>query len=617
MAFYSTKSKKKFNDILTELNLNPFGKALYFNSNCKHINNMIKYFQKNYSKLGFKEIEIIKSKYEEEIYEFIENRLLEGLNYTKDFIKMPQNWIRFVDLANFIYNAHNLFPKLTIYEWVNVGKFIMDDSTVLLMKILATTLSIKKLFKRIQKYNNLNNDYTFLEMKNIIKNKAIFNFYYNNDCNIISPGVAPHYFIGILILIPIINGFTYSSYKMIYNQMKLENIVNMIYRFLKPDLHFKNSGDLYFKDILIARKIHISSYLDDFEIKDYYEKNKLYEKNNYYIYKVENDLIVNKIVYLKKDELFNFPFSRFEINWGKRKYFQFIKKIIDMKFGSNDINTFYEYLRNEKKLFFSFINIYNEKINDILSFNNLKNMTIKEIRVMFHNLNNMVTSVDSLNQLSKFKISKLKNEIKNNKDYDLNLFNDKIKREFEEIEELISKIHDRIDIFNKIIKINYHRIIEKNQSNDKKLEVNEFLKKEIKYIEFSEIFKDIKFELNIEKKKYFINIPYADLSQYLYELINNASKALINNEIKKIEIKSYLKGEYVVIDVKDNGYGISENDIYKIFLGKKIRKERKGDNLGLIGIKSGIERYNGYIEVESYENKWTSFRLFIPLYNKD
>ncbi|MCB0192986.1 MAG: HAMP domain-containing protein [Anaerolineae bacterium] len=101
----------------------------------------------------------------------------------------------------------------------------------------------------------------------------------------------------------------------------------------------------------------------------------------------------------------------------------------------------------------------------------------------------------------------------------------------------------------------------------------------------------------------------------LSNLISNAIK--FTPEGGKIEIiaQDYLKG--ILIKVKDNGVGISEEDQAQIFERfYQVRPDHLaghgGMGIGLTIVKHLIELHNGQVWVESEENKGTTFFFTIP-----
>jgi len=77
------------------------------------------------------------------------------------------------------------------------------------------------------------------------------------------------------------------------------------------------------------------------------------------------------------------------------------------------------------------------------------------------------------------------------------------------------------------------------------------------------------------------------------------------------------KGKYVKIIVKDNGIGISPENIEKIFdpyFTTRDKTDQKGIGLGLTLCYSIIKKHNGHIVVESVLGKGTTVTLYLPAY---
>lgn len=136
----------------------------------------------------------------------------------------------------------------------------------------------------------------------------------------------------------------------------------------------------------------------------------------------------------------------------------------------------------------------------------------------------------------------------------------------------------------------------------------------------SMIFEDIKnhfiFRANIENKKidFFIN---SDLTLYCDPVwIKEAISNLIKNALDHtksgdtISISSNSFGSILQIIIKDNGFGIHEEDInhiFKRFYRSKFSKDTQGVGLGLPLTKSIIQSHEGNIQVHSTLNKGTTF----------
>ena len=77
-------------------------------------------------------------------------------------------------------------------------------------------------------------------------------------------------------------------------------------------------------------------------------------------------------------------------------------------------------------------------------------------------------------------------------------------------------------------------------------------------------------------------------------------------------------GEYMEIKVQDTGVGIPSEELPKIFdkfYRVKSPKTRQviGTGLGLAIVKGVVEAHHGTIDVESIEDKGTTFRILLPV----
>ena len=75
------------------------------------------------------------------------------------------------------------------------------------------------------------------------------------------------------------------------------------------------------------------------------------------------------------------------------------------------------------------------------------------------------------------------------------------------------------------------------------------------------------------------------------------------------------EGDFVVLEIKDNGLGISIEDLNRIFepfYTKKVMG-RSGTGLGMAVVWGTIHDHDGYIDIKSTEGKGTTFSLYFPV----
>ena len=171
-----------------------------------------------------------------------------------------------------------------------------------------------------------------------------------------------------------------------------------------------------------------------------------------------------------------------------------------------------------------------------------------------------------------------------------------IQRQAKKMSELINQIMELSKIEKQIIiptkKINFSEIIEKILLDYKNL-----IDK-----------KNIKISKEIEENIFIIGDKIM-IERLLDNLLNNAMK-FTKNEIK---IKLYSENENCILEVEDNGIGMSEefkNLIWGRFYqinDSRNKKINKGFGLGLFLVSKIIEQHNAVINVESDLNKGTKF----------
>lgn len=102
------------------------------------------------------------------------------------------------------------------------------------------------------------------------------------------------------------------------------------------------------------------------------------------------------------------------------------------------------------------------------------------------------------------------------------------------------------------------------------------------------------------------------LKQVLVNLIDNAIKYTSKNGSVKISLD--VKEKEVIVNIEDNGIGISKKDLPRIFerfyrVDKTRSRDVGGSGLGLSIVKHILEAHSSQIRVESEENKGTRFEF--------
>lgn len=104
----------------------------------------------------------------------------------------------------------------------------------------------------------------------------------------------------------------------------------------------------------------------------------------------------------------------------------------------------------------------------------------------------------------------------------------------------------------------------------------------------------------------------------LTEIIENAIKFSVKGTV--INIHGQVEGEYFVTKIDDQGSGMDKNSINSIDSFKQFSKDiyrQEGLGIGLALVKKTVKMFNGYLNVEGEENKYTSVEFGIPLMKKE
>jgi len=127
-----------------------------------------------------------------------------------------------------------------------------------------------------------------------------------------------------------------------------------------------------------------------------------------------------------------------------------------------------------------------------------------------------------------------------------------------------------------------------------------------------EIFNEqnISFESKIESLK--VKIDRTNLIRVVTNLVKNAIQATENVSNPKIILRIKKNRSKAIIEIEDNGIGISKKNRDKIFEPKFTTKS-KGMGLGLSIIKNLVTNYNGDIDFTSKKGK-TTFTIELPIH---
>lgn len=126
--------------------------------------------------------------------------------------------------------------------------------------------------------------------------------------------------------------------------------------------------------------------------------------------------------------------------------------------------------------------------------------------------------------------------------------------------------------------------------------------------------KNIELELDLDERIRTLKLDEDGLHKAIVNLLVNAIESITHSYGKIVVQTSLLPStNSIEITVSDNGVGIPEEDISKIFYPFFSTKGAVGTGLGLPITKKIIEDLGGKIEVDSTPNEGTTFTVTIPL----
>jgi two-component system, sensor histidine kinase and response regulator len=146
--------------------------------------------------------------------------------------------------------------------------------------------------------------------------------------------------------------------------------------------------------------------------------------------------------------------------------------------------------------------------------------------------------------------------------------------------------------------------------------VYEMINDELKLLEIQALQKKIKIENTVDKNSNIVTNS-GKLSTIIRNLVSNAIKFTPENGL--ISIFSETDDAFMKITIKDNGIGISEMDLEKLFRVKSKKSKlgtnsEKGSGLGIELCKEFIEKLGGEFSAKSVLNEGSSFSFTIPIH---
>jgi len=139
-------------------------------------------------------------------------------------------------------------------------------------------------------------------------------------------------------------------------------------------------------------------------------------------------------------------------------------------------------------------------------------------------------------------------------------------------------------------------------------------------IDFTPYDPAVRYELSVEEELWPAEIDEGQIIQVIKNLLLNAEESMPDGGLIKISAQNITNedrtvnpdhlGRYIKITIQDQGVGISEEHLSKIFDPYFTTKKGAG-GLGLAVVYSIIRNHNGYVEVETDKGTGTKFHIYL------
>ncbi len=128
--------------------------------------------------------------------------------------------------------------------------------------------------------------------------------------------------------------------------------------------------------------------------------------------------------------------------------------------------------------------------------------------------------------------------------------------------------------------------------------------------------KNIEVVFDTEKEEIITAVDPDKIERIVLNLLSNAIK--FSKENGKISMNVYVRKEKLFFIVEDNGIGMDESNLEKIFnkfiqIEGTLRRNNEGSGIGLSLVKSFVELHDGSVYVDSKLNEGSKFTVSLPI----
>lgn len=183
---------------------------------------------------------------------------------------------------------------------------------------------------------------------------------------------------------------------------------------------------------------------------------------------------------------------------------------------------------------------------------------------------------------------------------------------FEQISNYVDIIDDMVKDSNNFIK-HVLNVTRDNSSNFEDVIIADLIKDDLDIIE-RVLPKNITIDFVDMAKNAVVRVIKSRFTHAIFNLVLNSMEAIGSNPgniLISVERTMINNQPFIKISVTDNGPGIPANIIDRIFENFFTTKSY-GSGLGLSMVRLAVNDFGGYINVESQEGSFTTFKIFLP-----
>lgn len=190
----------------------------------------------------------------------------------------------------------------------------------------------------------------------------------------------------------------------------------------------------------------------------------------------------------------------------------------------------------------------------------------------------------------------------------LRVYDPTVEGSTEKVQRVLNSIIEQIDGMTRIAN-EFSRFAKMPEPVKKEVNLVKLIENTVSFFEAEE---KIKFNVHSTERNIMLNIDKEQWVQVFNNLIQNAIHALESKENGEITISVRRAKNQLLIEVSDNGCGISEEEQGKLFVPYFTTKT-SGSGIGLSMVKQIIENHDGDISFVSELDKGTTFKIRIPI----